>query len=77
MAASDPSMAMTPADLTELQEIYLAVGGRAEGPDARVVVNVANLHGTRLAWDVGAASVTPEVSGTLGAPTRRLRPDSR
>ncbi len=70
-------MAMTPANLTELQEIYLAVGGRAAGPDARVVVNVANLHGTRLAWDVDAASITPEVSGALGAPTRRLRPDSR
>ena len=41
--------------LTDLQDIYRAIAGRAAGPDARLVVNVANLHGTRLAWDVGDA----------------------
>lgn len=41
--------------LSDLQEIYRHLGARAAGPDARIVVNVANLHGTRLAWDVGEA----------------------
>ena len=41
--------------LTDLQDIYRGVAGRAAAPDARLVVNVANLHGTRLAWDVGNA----------------------
>ena len=41
--------------LEELQRIYRGIAGRAAGPDARVVVNVANLTTTRLAWDVGAA----------------------
>ncbi len=36
--------------LTDLQDIYRGVAGRAAAPDARLVVNVANLHGTRLAW---------------------------
>jgi hypothetical protein len=41
--------------LTDLQDIYGGVAGRAAAPDARLVVNVANLHGTRLAWGVGNA----------------------
>jgi DNA methylase len=41
--------------LADLQEIYHGIGGRATGPNAHLVVNVANLHGTRLAWDVGGA----------------------
>ena len=40
--------------LTDLQDIYCRIAERA-GPDAQLVVNVANLHGTRLAWDVGDA----------------------
>lgn len=40
--------------LTDLQDIYCRIAERAE-PDAHLVVNVANLHGTRLAWDVGDA----------------------
>jgi tRNA G10 N-methylase Trm11 len=39
--------------LSELQEIYLAVGRRAADADTRIVVNAANLHETRLAWDIG------------------------
>jgi hypothetical protein len=41
--------------LTDLHDIYRGIAGRAAGPDAHLVVNVANLHGTRLAWDVGDA----------------------
>ena len=41
--------------LTDLQGIYRDIAGRAASPDARLVVNVANLHGTRLAWDLGDA----------------------
>jgi hypothetical protein len=41
--------------LTDMQDIYRGVAGRAAAPDARLVVNVANLHGTRLAWGVGNA----------------------
>lgn len=41
--------------LTDLREIYHRLGARAAKHDARIVVNVANLHGTRLAWDVGEA----------------------
>ena len=41
--------------LTDLQDIYRGIAGRAAGPDARLIINVANLHGTRLAWDVGEA----------------------
>lgn len=41
--------------LSDLQQIYRGIASRAAGPDARLVVNVANLNTTRLAWDVGAA----------------------
>lgn len=41
--------------LSDLQQIYRAIGSRAAGPDARIVVNVANLRSTPLAWDVGGA----------------------
>ena len=41
--------------LTDLQDIYRDIAGRAAGPDARLIVNVANLRGTRLAWDVADA----------------------
>lgn len=42
--------------LAQLQEIYAAVAQRCS-PDARIVVNVANLriHRTNLAWDAGTA----------------------
>lgn len=45
-----------PRYLAQLQEIYAAVAQRCM-PDARIVVNVANLriHATNLAWDVGTA----------------------
>ena len=32
--------------LTDLHDIYRGIAGRAAGPDAHLVVNVANLHGT-------------------------------
>ena len=41
--------------LSDLQQIYRGISDRAAGPDARLIVNVANLHGTRLAWDVGTS----------------------
>ena len=41
--------------LSELQQIYRGLGRRAAGDDTRLVVNVANLETTRLAWNVGAA----------------------
>jgi hypothetical protein len=41
--------------LRDLEAIYAGIATRAAGPDARIVVNVANLRTTRLAWDVGAA----------------------
>jgi hypothetical protein len=39
----------------DLQQIHRGIAGRADGPDARIVINVANLRSTQLAWDVGAA----------------------
>mgnify|MGYP001331270960 CR=1 FL=1 len=41
--------------LSDLQQIYRGIARRADGPDARIVVNVANLTTTMLAWDVGGA----------------------
>lgn len=41
--------------LRDLQQIYRGIATRAVGPEARIVVNVANLPSTPLAWDVGAA----------------------
>ncbi|WP_114558193.1 DNA methyltransferase [Desertihabitans aurantiacus] len=41
--------------LRDLQEICCGMATRAAGPDARIVLNVANLPSTPLAWDVGAA----------------------
>lgn len=41
--------------LSDLQQIHRGISSRAAGPDARIVVNVANLRSTPLAWDVGAA----------------------
>ena len=41
--------------LCDLQQIYRGIASRADGPRARIVINVANLRSTRLAWDVGAA----------------------
>lgn len=44
-----------PRYLSDLQRIYRNLANRAASPDTRLVVNVANLHGTRLAWDIGTA----------------------
>lgn len=44
-----------PRYLRELQDIYRGMAARAATPEARLVVNVANLTTTTLAWDVGAA----------------------
>jgi tRNA G10 N-methylase Trm11 len=41
--------------LRDLQAIYAGIGTQACHPHARIVVNVANLGSTRLAWDVGSA----------------------
>jgi hypothetical protein len=41
--------------LRDLQAIYAGIGSQACRPDARIVVNVANLGSTRLAWDIGTA----------------------
>ncbi len=41
--------------LRDLQAIYAGVATRAAGPDTRIVLNVANLRTTQLAWDIGAA----------------------
>ena len=41
--------------LRDLQDIYRGLAGRAAGPDTKIVVNVANLRCTPLAWDVGSA----------------------
>ncbi len=41
--------------LRDLQSIYRGLATRAVGPDARIVINVANLRSTPLAWDIGAA----------------------
>ena len=41
--------------LADLQAIYAGLARRAAGPGSRIVVNVANLTSTPLAWDVGAA----------------------
>ena len=41
--------------LSDLQQIYRGIANRAVSSDARIVVNVANLRSTPLAWDVGAA----------------------
>ena len=50
-----PSTGTTPGTSLTWQDIYRDIAGRAAGPDARLIVNVANLRGTRLAWDVGDA----------------------
>jgi hypothetical protein len=44
-----------PQYLRDLQAIYAGIATRAAGPDTRIVVNVANLRTTQLAWDVGVA----------------------
>jgi hypothetical protein len=41
--------------LRDLQAIYAGLATRAAGRDSRIVVNVANLRTTPLAWDIGAA----------------------
>ena len=41
--------------LRDLQRIYGQIATRACHPGARIVVNVANLMNTRLAWDLGTA----------------------
>ncbi|HEY9290916.1 MAG TPA: hypothetical protein VIP98_06530 [Microlunatus sp.] len=41
--------------LRDLQQIYRGIASRVVGSEARIVVNVANLRSSRLAWDVGAA----------------------
>lgn len=41
--------------LQDLQAVYARMAARACRPDARIVVNVANLSSTRLAWDIGRA----------------------
>ena len=41
--------------LRALQRIYAQIATRACDLDARIVVNVANLKSTRLAWDLGSA----------------------
>ncbi len=41
--------------LRDLQAIYAGIGSQACRPDAWIVVDVANLGSTRLAWDVGTA----------------------
>lgn len=41
--------------LSDLQQIYQRLAQRSSSSDARIVVNVANLTTTNLAWDVGTA----------------------
>jgi tRNA G10 N-methylase Trm11 len=41
--------------LRDLQQIYRNLARRSSGPEAWIVVNVANLTTTKLAWDVGSA----------------------
>ena len=41
--------------LEDLQRIYVRLASQACRPGASIVVNVANLGSTRLAWDVGSA----------------------
>lgn len=41
--------------LGDLRTLYREIASRACNPAARIVVNVANLVSTRLAWDLGTA----------------------